>query len=189
MTQKRNTTKILGRHIIQKAKWDCLVFYQDSAWFCIYQIDLKNKGKHNFFIMILWSLFDLLNSWLKFAVSSLVVQWLRLHATNSGGPGLIPIWGTRSQFSSVQFSHSVMSDSLCDPLDCSIQDLHVHHQLPEFTQTHVHWDSYAIKPSRPLLSPSPPTFNLSQHQGLFQWVSPLHQEAKVLEFQLQHQSF
>ena len=102
MTQKRNTTKILGRHIIQKAKWDCLVFYQDSAWFCIYQIDLKNKGKHNFFIMILWSLFDLLNGWLKFEVCSLVVQWLRLHATNSGGPGLIPIWGTRSQFSSVQ---------------------------------------------------------------------------------------
>ena len=102
MTQKRNTTKILGCHIIQNTKWDCLVFYQDSAWFCIYQIDLKNKGKHNFFIMILWSLFNLLKGWLKFAVSSLVVQWLRLHAPNSGGPGLIPGWGTGSQFSSVQ---------------------------------------------------------------------------------------
>ena len=67
--------------------------------------------------------------------------------------------------------------------------LPVHHQLPEFTQTHAHWVSHAIQPSHPLLSPSPPAFNLSQHQGLFKWVSSLHQVAKVLEFQLQHQSF
>ena len=108
MTQKRNTTKILGCHIIQKTKWDCLVFYQDSAWFCIYQIDLNNKGKHNWFIMMLWSLFNLLKGWLKFAVSSLVVQWLRLHAPISGGPGLIPGWGIRSQFSSVQLLSCVL---------------------------------------------------------------------------------
>ena len=63
------------------------------------------------------------------------------------------------------------------------------HQLPDFTQTHVHWVSDAIQPSHPLLSPSPPAFNLSQHQGLFQWVSSSHQGDKVLEFQLQHQSF
>ena len=185
MTQKRNTTKILGCHIIQNTKWDCLVFYQDSAWFCIYQIDLKNKGKHNFFIMILWSLFNLLKGWLKFAVSSLVVQWLRLHAPNSGGPGLIPGWGTGSQFSSV--TQSCLT--LCDPLDCSMPGLPVHHQLPEFTQTYVHWVSDAIQPFHPLLSPSPPTFNLSQHQGVFQWVRPLHQVANGLELQLQHQSF
>ena len=55
--------------------------------------------------------------------------------------------------------------------------------------THVHWVSDAIQPSYPLLSPSPPTFNLSQHQGLFQWVNSSHQVAKVLKFQLQHQSF
>ena len=65
----------------------------------------------------------------------------------------------------------------------------VHHQLPEFTQTHVHWVSDAIQPSHPLSSPSPPAPNPSQHQGLFQWVSSLNQVAKVLEFQLQHQSF
>ena len=72
-------------------------------------------------------------------------------------------------------------------MDCSMPGLPVHHQLPEFTQTHVHWVSDAIQPSHPLLSPSPPTFNLSQHQGLFKWVSSSHQVAKVLEFQLQHQ--
>ena len=71
------------------------------------------------------------------------------------------------------------------------QGFPVHHQLPEFTQTHVHvhWVGYAIQPSHPLSSPSPPAFNLSQQQGLFQWVSFSHQVAKVLEFQPQHQSF
>jgi len=89
--------------------------------------------------------------------------------------------------SSVQFNCSVMSD--CDPMDYSMPGLHVHHQLPESTQTHVHWVGDAIQPSHPLSSPSLPTFNLSQHQGLFKWVSSSHQVAKVLEFQLQHQSF
>ena len=78
---------------------------------------------------------------------------------------------------------------LCDPMDCSSPGLPVHHQLPEFTQTHIHWVSDTIQPSHPLLSPSPPAFNLSQHQGLFQWVRSSHQVAKVLEFQIQHQSF
>ena len=73
-------------------------------------------------------------------------------------------------------------------MDCSMPGLPVHHQLPEFTQTHVHWVGDAIQPSHPLSSPSPPSFNLSQHQGLFQWVSSSQQVAKVLEFQLQHQS-
>ena len=79
--------------------------------------------------------------------------------------------------------------TLCDPMDCSRPGLPVHHQLLEFTQTHVHWVCDAIQPSYPLSSPSPPAFNLSQHQGLFKWVSSSHQVAKVLEFQLQHQSF
>ena len=90
-----------------------------------------------------------------------------------------------SQFSSVQFGRS----ALCDPMDCSMPGFPVHHQLPELTQTHVHRVGDAIQPSHPLLSPSSPTFNLSQHQGLFQWVGSSHQEAKVLEFQFQHQSF
>ena len=79
--------------------------------------------------------------------------------------------------------------TLCDPMDCSMPGLLVHHQLPEFTQTHVHWVGDAIQPSHPLLLPSPLSFNLSQHQGLFKWVSSSHQEVKLLEFQLQHQSF
>ena len=79
--------------------------------------------------------------------------------------------------------------TLCDPMGCSTPGLPVHHQLLEFTQTHVHCVGDAIQSSHPLSSPSPPAFNLSQHQGLFQWVSSSHQVAKVLEFQLQHQSF
>ena len=74
-------------------------------------------------------------------------------------------------------------------MDCSMPGLPVHQQLPEFTQIHVHWVGDAIQPSHPLLSPSPPAPNPSQHQGLFQWVSSSHQVAKVLEFQLQRQSF
>ena len=74
-------------------------------------------------------------------------------------------------------------------MDCSTPGLPVHHQLQEFTQTHVHWVGDAVQPSHPLSSPSPPTFNLSQHQGLFKWISSSHQVAKVLEFHLHHQSF
>ena len=78
---------------------------------------------------------------------------------------------------------------LCDPMDCSTPGLPVHHQFLEFTQTHVHRVSDAIQPSHPLSSPSPPAFNLSQHQGLFKWVSSSHPVAKVLELQLQHRPF
>ena len=74
-------------------------------------------------------------------------------------------------------------------MDCSTPGFPVHHQLLELAQTHVHWVSDAIQPPHPLSSPSPPTFNLSHHQGLFKWDTSSHQVAKVLEFQLQHQSF
>ena len=74
-------------------------------------------------------------------------------------------------------------------MNCSTPGLPVHHQLLEFTQTHVHRVGDAIQPSHPLLSPSPPAPNPSHHQGLFQWVNSSHEVAKVLEFQLQHQSF
>ena len=90
------------------------------------------------------------------------------------------------QFSSVQPLSCVR---LCDPMNRRMPGLPVHHQLPEFTQTHVHRVSDAIQPSHPLSSPSPPAPNPFQHQGLFQWVSSSHEVAKVLEFQLQHQSF
>ena len=75
--------------------------------------------------------------------------------------------------------------TLCDPMDCSTPGLPVLHCLPEFTQTYVHGVSDAIQPSHPPSSPSPLAFNLSQHQGLSQWVSSSHQAAKVLELQLQ----
>ena len=71
-------------------------------------------------------------------------------------------------------------------MNLTMPGLPVHHQPPEFTQTHVHWVGDAIQPSYPLSSPSPPALNLSHHQGLFKWVSSLHQVAKVLEFQLQN---
>ena len=87
----------------------------------------------------------------------------------------------------VQYSSVAQScPTLCDPMDRSTPGLPVHHQLLEFTQTQIHWVGDTIQPSHPRLSPSPPAFNLSQRQGLFQWISSSHQVAKVLEFQLQH---
>ena len=94
------------------------------------------------------------------------------------------LWISSVQFSSV----AQLCPTLCDPLNRSTPGLPVHHQLPEFTQTHVHQVSDAIQPSHPLSSPSPPAPNPSQHQSLFQWVNSSHQVAKVLEFQLQHHS-
>ena len=97
-------------------------------------------------------------------------------------PSERPLWPV--QFSSIAWSRP----TLCDPVDCSTSGFPVRHQLTQLTQTHVHQVGDAIQPSHPLSSPSP-AFNLSQHQGLFQGVSSSHQVAKVLEFQLQHQSF
>ena len=88
------------------------------------------------------------------------------------------------QFSSVQFSSVSQSClTLCDPMNHITPGLPVHHQLLEFTQTHIHGVGDGIQPSHPLSSPSPPAPNPSQHQGLFQWVNSLHEVAKVLEFQ------
>ena len=102
--------------------------------------------------------------------------------------GICPFSSQKPFISSVQFSCSVVSDSLR-----SHESQHartpVHHQLPDFTQIHVHRVSDAIQPSHPLSSPSPPAPNPSQHQSLFQWVNSSHEVAKVLEFQLQHHSF
>ena len=98
---------------------------------------------------------------------------------------LFVIWDTTdfsSRDHSIQFSHSVMSNSF--DMDCSMLGFPVHHQLLKLTQTHVHWVSDAS-----FSAPFPPAFNLSQHQGLFQGVSSSHEVAKILEFQLQHQSF
>ena len=89
----------------------------------------------------------------------------------------------------ISLVQSLSRPTLCDPTDCRMPGLPVHHQFPELTQTHVHHVSDAIQTSHPMLSPFPYTFNLSQHQGLCKWVSSSHQVAKILEIQLQHQSF
>ena len=89
------------------------------------------------------------------------------------------------QFSSV----AQLCLTLWDPMNCSMPGIPVHHELLEFTQTHVHPVRDAIQLSHPLSSPFPPAHNPSQHQSLFQWVNSLHEVAKVLEFQLQHHSF
>ena len=93
--------------------------------------------------------------------------------------------GRVNSFSSVQFSSDAQScPTLCDPMNRSTPGLPAHHQLPEFTQTHVHRVSDDIQPSHPLSFPSALAPNPSQHQSLFQWVDSSHEVAKVLEFQL-----
>ena len=99
------------------------------------------------------------------------------------------LFSTPLLFSLLVNSVTQLCLTLSDPMDCRTPVFPVHHQLPELTQTHAHWVGDAIQPSHPLSTPSPPVFNLSQHQGLFQWVSTSHQVARVLELQLQHQSF
>ena len=100
------------------------------------------------------------------------------------GSGLLICW-FYPQFSSIP----QLCLTLCDPRGHSTPGFPVHHQLPKLAQTHVHQVSDTIQPSHLLSSPSPPAFTLSQHQGLFKWVSSSHQVTKGLELQLQHQSF
>ena len=97
----------------------------------------------------------------------------------------IPKLQSQQPVSIFQFSSVAQSCvTLCDPMNRSTPGLPVHHQLPEFTHTHIHQVSDAVQPSHPLSSPSPPAPNPSQHQSLFQWVNSLYKVAKVLEFQL-----
>ena len=103
-------------------------------------------------------------------------------------PSSVCLFDKMFSSTSVQFSRSVVSDSLW-PHGLQHTRLLCPSPTPEVTQIGVHWVSDAIQPSHPLSSPSPPAFSLSQHQGLFNWVSSSHQMAKGLEFQLQHQSF
>ena len=140
-----------------------------------------------------------LSWWCHPTTSSFVVPFSRLQSFSASGsfsmsefltPGgqstRALVSASASQFfASVQFKFSSVTQSclaLCDPMDYSTPGLPVHHQLPEFTQTHAHRVGDAIQPSHPLSSLSPPAFNLSQHQGLFKWVCFSHQLAKVLEF-------
>ena len=111
-------------------------------------------------------------------------QWVTKHSTEVQ-INVFLSWEVLIQFSAVAQS----CPNPCDPMNRSTPGLPVHHQLPEFTQTHVHWVSDVMQPSHPLSSPSPPAPNPCQHQDLFQWASSSHEVAKGLEFQLQHQSF
>ena len=143
------------------------------------------QGECNY--AVVWTFFVIAFLWDWNENLSFAVLWPLLRF-----PNLLAYWVKHfhSIIFSVQFSSVTQSClTLCDPINCSTPGFPVHHQLPEFTQTHVHRVSDAIQPSHPLSSPSPPAPNPSQQQSLFQWVNSSHEVAKVLEFQLQHQSF
>ena len=118
-------------------------------------------------------------------------KWTEWHEKEDGGDKFTPRKQEHNgRLDYIQFSSIAQSRlTLCDPIDGSTPGFPVQHQLLEVAQTHVHQVGDAIQPSHPLSFPSPPAFNLSQHQGLFQWVSSSYQVAKVLGLQLQHQSF
>ena len=169
------------------------------AWFCLgvqEEQDRISNCRFSFHFLILPGLSKAISK-----VQGILEDW-REHLSQRPLQALSQEWQTQSsilglsavcqtllpsiQMSiSVQFSFVAQScPTLCDPMNCSTPGLPVHHQLLEFTQTHVHRVSDAIQPSHPLSSPSPPAPNPSQHQSLFQWVNCSHQVAKVLEFQL-----
>ena len=120
--------------------------------------------------------------------ASILVFWpqglhLGLSALSCGFPAPSPFLPSPLRSDQIR-SVAQSCPTLCDPMNCSTPGLPVHHQLPEFTQTHVHRVSDAVQPSHPLSSPSPLAPNCSQHQSLFQWVNSSHEVAKVLDFQL-----
>ena len=131
--------------------------------------------------MILEEIFFLLSSW-----SMRKRNYIPYSLRELGNMYIPFLFGSvESIFSSVRFSSVTQScPTLCNPMNCSTTGLPVHHQLPEFTQTHVHQVSDTIQPSPPLSSPSPPAPIPSQHQSFFQRVNSSHEVAKVLEFQL-----
>ena len=128
----------------------------------------------------------------KFCLWDLIHHWVHKHQIFSITISMRPLYGqikfvsfSPFAFSSVQLSSVTQScPTLCDPMDHSKPGLPVHHQPPEFTQTHIHQVGDAIQPSHPLSSAFPSAPNPSQHQSLFQWVNSSHEVAKVLEFQL-----
>ena len=110
-------------------------------------------------------------------------HWATCVSFNSG---FLAVYAHQWDFWVIQFSSvSQLCPTLCHPMNQRTPGLPVHHQHLESTQTHVHWVGDALQSSYPLSSPSPPACNFSRHQGLFKWVSSLHQVAKVLMFQLQ----
>ena len=151
------------------------VCYKSFSIISIYNFFILLKMLEYSIHLLLLSLFTkifLMN--MKCKQSSIVTSSL-LHLASAGS----------AQWLRVQFSSVTQScPTLCDPMNHSMPGLPVHHQLPEFTQTHIHRVGDAIQPFHPLSSPFPPVPNPSQHQSLFQWVNSSHEVAKVLEFQL-----
>ena len=145
------------------------------------QLEVTQETHHQIWILFIVTIL------MAFSTFILNIFWITFFSFSSTSAIVYNIY-IHFNMLSIQFCCSVMSDSLRTH-ESRMPGLPVHHQLPEFTQTHVHWVGDAIQPSHPLSSPSSPAPNLSQHQGLFQWVNSSHEVAKVLEFQLQHQSF
>ena len=178
-TLDRNTG--VGCHfLLQDTHTDCRLFQLQCTWFiCLLNYNELTIGDCE----KRWER-ELVNTyWKQPPMAVMNMWWSGVNLLFWSLPVLTCFWMPH-QFSSV--TQSCLT--LCDPVDCSMPGFPVHHQLPEFAQTHVHRDGDANQPSHPLSSPSSPAFNLPQHQGLYQWVSSSRQVARVLEFQLQHQS-
>ena len=159
-------------HVLLKPSLENFEHYFTSVW-----------NEYN--CVVVWMFFGIAYLWNWNENGPFPVLWPLLSF-----PNLLAYWYWPTDLKCYfQFSSASQSyPTLCNPMNNSIPGLPVHHQLPEFTQTHVHRVSDAIQPSPLLSSPFPPAPNPSQHQGLFQWVNSLHEVAKVLGFQLQHQS-
>ena len=157
-----------------------LSWVKNSLWLGLFKV-----AKPTFLILILinWCCNYYLNAYFKHHwLGKITEYWITVHTQYM----LVTLLKLNVCFVVVVV---VVHVQLCDPMDCSMPGFPVFHSLQEFIQTHVHWANDGIQPSHPLSPPSPPAFNLSQHQVLFKWVISSHQVAKVLEFQLQHQSF
>ena len=169
------------------------IFVQAFVWMC-FQLIWVNTKEHDCWITDGRSMPICLPKWLYPRVPASSVwesRWLCLDSVCSNRWRVVSHCGfNRLLVFTFQFSSVAQSClTLCDPVNCSTPGLPLHYQLLESTHTHVHCVGDAIQLSHPLLFPSPPALHLSQHQGLFKWVSSSHQMAKVLDFQLQHQSF
>ena len=150
------------------------------TWYVYTIFCLSNNSSLTFWYLLLQLLWIMLQWTLmyKYLYETLLSNILDIYPE-------VELWGHTIILYSVHFSSVAQSClTLCDPMDCSTPGLPIHHQLLESTQTHVHRVGDAIQSFYPLSLPSPPALNLSQHQGLFKWVSSLHQVAKVLSFSL-----
>ena len=155
--------------------------WMDLEFIILSEVSQTNKDKYHMVSLIceIWKKMMQMNLFTKQKQNH---RLLKTNMINKGERG--------AGINSVQFNSVAQScPTLCNPMNCSTPGFLVHHQLSEFTQTHAHRVGDAIQPSHPLSSPSPPDPNPSKHQSFFQWVNSSHEGAKVLELQLQHQSF